>query len=129
MSDLSLQLVVGSMGWQTYSIVHPDTVQEMAGQSVKLVEALPKQLDKTRPSGIQLPKSASLGVLGIPGLTAHLALTKVSNAQPGETLVISSAAGQIGHLAGQIGKALGLHVIGEYLCNFKNKYVVIIFSK
>ena len=103
------------MGWQTYSIVHPDTVQEMAGQSVKLVEALPKQLDKTRPSGIQLPKSASLGVLGIPGLTAHLALTKVSNAQPGETLVISSAAGQIGHLAGQIGKALGLHVIGEYV--------------
>jgi len=106
------KLVVGSMGWQTYSIVHPETVQEMAGQTVRLVEPLPNQLNKTMTSGNQLPKSASLGVLGIPGLTAHLALIKVANAQPGETLVISSAAGQIGHLAGQIGKALGLHVIG-----------------
>ena len=103
------------MGWQTYSIVHPETVQEMAGQTVRLVEPLPNQLNKTMTSGNQLPKSASLGVLGIPGLTAHLALIKVANAQPGETLVISSAAGQIGHLAGQIGKALGLHVIGELL--------------
>ena len=46
-------------------------------------------------------------ILGTTGLTAHIALTKIANAQPGETLVVSSAAGQIGHLAGQIGKILG----------------------
>ena len=62
---------------------------------------------------VQLPKSACLGVLGVTGLSAHIALTKVAKAQAGETLVISSAAGQIGHLIGQIGKILGLHVIGK----------------
>ncbi len=59
-----------------------------------------------------LPKSAGLGVLGHTGLTAHIALTKLAKAQPGETLVVSSGAGQVGHLVGQIGKILGLHVIG-----------------
>ena len=105
------------MGWQTYSVIHPDTVQEMCGQTIRLVDELPKQLDKTTlgaMGGHSLTKSGALGVLGVPGLTAHLALTEVANAQPGETLVISSAAGQIGHLAGQIGKGLGLHVIGTY---------------
>ena len=50
----------------------------MSGQTIKLIEDLPKQLDKTTlaSSGSQLPKSASLGVFGIPGLCAHLALTK-----------------------------------------------------
>ena len=66
-------------------------------------------------SSIQLPKSACLGVLGVTGLSAHIALKKVGKAQAGETLVISSAAGQIGHLIGQIGKILGLHVIGDWL--------------
>ena len=63
----------------------------------------------TVPNAVQLPKSACLGVLGTTGLTAHIALTKIAKAQPGETLVISSAAGQIGHLVGQIGKILGGH--------------------
>lgn len=108
------KLVYGSMGWQTYSVVHPDCIQEMCGQNVHLVEDLPKQLDCAVGSSgsLQLPKSGCLGVLGVPGLTAYIALTKVAKAQPGETLVVSSAAGQIGHLVGQIGKLLGLHVIG-----------------
>ena len=71
------------------------------------MDSLPRQLDLT-----SLPKSACLGVLGIPGLTAYLALTEVCQAKSGETVVISSAAGQIGHLAGQIAKLLGLTVIG-----------------
>ena len=66
-------------------------------------------------AAVQLPKSACLGVLGVTGLSAHIALTKVAKAQAGETLVISSAAGQIGHLIGQIGKIQGLHVIGDLL--------------
>ena len=52
-------------------------------------------------------------ILGTTGLTAHIALTKIANAQPGETLVVSSAAGQIGHLAGQIGKILGIFFKSE----------------
>lgn len=107
------KLVYGSMGWQTYSVVHPDTVQEICGKKVNLIEELPKQLDGTAMSSeaIQLPKSACLGVFGVTGLTAYIALTKVANAQAGETLVVSSAAGQIGHLVGQIGKLLGKTLI------------------
>ena len=113
------------MGWQTYSVVHPDAVQDICGKSVQLVEDLPKQLDQyhqapTVPNAVQLPKSASLGVLGTTGLTAHIALTKIAKAQPGETLVISSAAGQIGHLVGQIGKILGRHIIQYRIGAFTN---------
>ena len=57
------------MGWQTYSVVHPDAVQDICGKSVQLIEDLPKQLDGTAmassgSNAIQLPKSACLGVLG-----------------------------------------------------------------
>ena len=95
------------MGWQTYSVINADATQEMGGHTVRLVDGLPRQLD-----ALSLPKSACLGVLGIPGLTAYLALTEVCKAKAGETVVISSAAGQIGHLAGQMAKIMGLRVIG-----------------
>ena len=100
------------MGWQTYSVVNPDAKQEMCGQLVNLVEGLPRQMDRS-----SLPKSSCLGVLGIPGLTAYLALIHVCQAKEGENIVISSAAGQIGHLIGQIAKILKLNVIGKYLHN------------
>ena len=64
-------------------------------------------------SSAALPKSACLGVLGVPGLSAYLSLVRLCKAKAGETVVISSAAGQIGHLAGQIAKIMGLTVIGN----------------
>ncbi len=72
---------------------------------------LPKQVEMSL-NATSLPKSSCLGVLGIPGLSAYLGLVQVCKAKAGETVVISSAAGQIGHLAGQIAKILGLTVIG-----------------
>eukprot|EP00095_Tigriopus_kingsejongensis_P002438 maker-scaffold380_size190731-snap-gene-0.38 protein:Tk02438 transcript:maker-scaffold380_size190731-snap-gene-0.38-mRNA-1 annotation:"nadp-dependent leukotriene b4 12-hydroxydehydrogenase" len=101
------KLVFGNLGWQTYSIVDPEATIEMCGQEVPVVENLPRQLEN---SG--LPKSACLGVLGIPGLTAYMALFHACKAKGGETIVISSAAGQVGHIMGQVGKYLGLRVIG-----------------
>ena len=98
------------MGWQTYSVVNADAKQEMCGHTINLIESLPKQIDNKN-----LPKSSCLGALGIPGLTAYIALTHVCNAKEGENIVISSAAGQIGHLVGQIAKILKLNVIGTYL--------------
>lgn len=58
------------------------------------------------------PLSAYLGVLGLTGLTAYLGLTEIGKPKKGETLVVSGAAGAVGSIVGQIGKILGMHVVG-----------------
>lgn len=61
---------------------------------------------------LKAPLSAYLGILGMTGLTAYLGLTQIGKPVAGETLVVSGAAGAVGSVVGQIGKILGLRVIG-----------------
>ncbi len=58
------------------------------------------------------PLSAYLGVLGMTGLTAYLGLTQIGKPKKGETMIVSGAAGAVGSIVGQIGKILGLRVVG-----------------
>jgi len=48
----------------------------------------------------------------MPGLTAYLGLFEIGRPQPGETLVVSGAAGAVGSVVGQIGKISGCRVVG-----------------
>lgn len=56
--------------------------------------------------------SWALGVLGMPGLTAWAGLTQIGAPKAGETLVVAGASGPVGATVGQIGKILGLRVVG-----------------
>jgi len=59
-----------------------------------------------------LPLTANMSVLGMTGMTAYFGVTDVLKAQPGETLVVSAAAGAVGSIAGQVAKARGARVVG-----------------
>jgi len=53
-----------------------------------------------------------LGVFGPTGLTAYFGLEKIGNVKPGDTVVVSGAAGATGSVVGQIAKIKGARVIG-----------------
>lgn len=86
-------LVTGWFGWQEYAAVAPSAVVR------KIAET-------------DLPLSASLGVLGINGVTAYLALDTIGQPRSGETVVVSTAAGAVGSAAGQIARIRGCRTIG-----------------
>ena len=69
-----------------------------------------ENLQKVDPE--KAPLSAYLGVLGITGLTAYFGLIDIGKPKKGETLLVSGAAGAVGTVVGQIGKILGMHVVG-----------------
>jgi NADPH-dependent curcumin reductase CurA len=56
--------------------------------------------------------TANLGVLGTTGMTAFFGLNKIGKPFPGDTLVVTGAAGATGSVVGQIGKIAGCKVIG-----------------
>ena len=53
-----------------------------------------------------------LNVLGMPGMTAYFGLLDVGMPQPGETVVVSGAAGAVGQTVGQLAKIKGCRVVG-----------------
>ena len=55
---------------------------------------------------------AMLAVYGSTGATAYFGMTDIGRPQPGETVVVSAAAGATGSLAGQLAKAAGARVVG-----------------
>ena len=53
-----------------------------------------------------------LTALSSPGLTAYCAMDLFARPMPGQTLVVTSAAGAVGSYAVQLGKLAGMHVVG-----------------
>jgi NADPH-dependent curcumin reductase len=87
--------VVGMGGWQEYAVVGAD--QRGALQKV----------DTTH-----VPLAAYLGAVGMPGVTGWYGLVKIIAPKAGETVVVSSAAGAVGGVVGQLAKARGCRVVG-----------------
>ena len=55
----------------------------------------------------QVPASAYLGVLGMPGLTAYAGLMRIAEFKEGDSVLVSGAAGAVGSLVGQIARLMG----------------------
>ena len=85
-------LVTAATGWQDYS-VHD-------GRTVTPVDA-----EHADPA-------MSLGILGTNGLTAYFGLLDLGRPQAGDTVLVSAAAGSVGHVVGQIAKIKGARVVG-----------------
>ncbi|GAB1317031.1 Endo-polygalacturonase 6 [Madurella fahalii] len=65
-----------------------------------------------------------LGPLGMPGMTAWSSLYEIGQPKKGETIFISSAAGAVGQIVGQIAKREGLRVIGSVGSDEKLEFIV-----
>ncbi|OJJ70491.1 hypothetical protein ASPBRDRAFT_128180 [Aspergillus brasiliensis CBS 101740] len=74
------------------------------------------------PAGIEL--SQYVGILGMTGLTAYAGLFEIGQPKAGETVFVSSAAGAVGSIVGQLAKRVGCRVIGSAGGERKRRYVI-----
>src|SRR5690606_15027385 len=58
------------------------------------------------------PLPINLSLLGLTGVTAYLGLMGIGQPKAGETVVVSTAAGAVGSVVGQIAKLQGCHTVG-----------------
>jgi NADPH-dependent curcumin reductase CurA len=70
------------------------------------------------------PLPVFLGTLGMPGMTAYFGLLDVGQPKPGDTIVVSCAAGAVGAVVGQIAKIKGCRAVGIAGSAEKCQYVV-----
>jgi NADPH-dependent curcumin reductase CurA len=85
-------LVVGQLGWQDYAAARGGSLRRVA-------------------NGLD-PPTLALHAVGATGLTAYFGLLDVARPKPGDTVVVSGAAGAVGQIVGQIAKLAGCRTVG-----------------
>jgi hypothetical protein len=95
--------VHGDLGWQLFAV--------SSGKGLRKVDA-------------RVPLTANLSVVGMPGATAWKGLVDIGEPKPGETVVVSAAAGAVGSIVGQIAKIKGCRAVGIAGGADKCRYVV-----
>ncbi len=97
--------VAAHTGWQTHGVADARDIRKLDPKAA--------------------PISTSLGVLGMPGLTAYFGTLEVLTPRAGDTLVVNAASGAVGSVVGQIAKIGGCHVVGiagsDEKCDFITK--------
>lgn len=88
------EIVQALAAWESYSVV---PARQLHGR-VRPIEGIPLQ--------------SMLSVLGGNGLTAYFGLLEVGQPQPGETVLVSAAAGGVGSIVGQIARIKGMRAVG-----------------
>ncbi|PLW83743.1 NADP-dependent oxidoreductase [Kineobactrum sediminis] len=87
--------VLGLTGWQDYCI---------ADEGENAMTVLPADLP--------IPLPTMMGACGMTGVTAYFGLLELGRPKPGETVLVSAAAGAVGSVVGQIAKIQGCRVVG-----------------
>ena len=89
------EYVIGMAPWSDYAVLSEQTML----------------LERVQPEE-GTPLSYYIGALGSSGMTAYVGIHAVGDPQPGETVVVSAAAGAVGSAAGQIARIRGARVVG-----------------
>ena len=96
-------VVLGPTGWQQYAVAKATQLSR-----------IPESDDPIH----------YLGPLGVNGLTAYFGLLEVGQPKAGETVMVSAAAGSVGHLVGQLARIKGAKAVG--VCGSDSKCAVLI---
>jgi len=95
--------VFGKTGWRSHAVLQAGTLSVVSQD---------------------LDPAIHLGLLGSTGLTAYFGLLDVGRPEAGDTVLVSAAAGAVGHVVGQIARMKGCRTVGVTSSDEKGRRLI-----